>query len=411
VSRHDVLRKRKVLVVDDDVRNIFALTTVLENHEMDVVTATNGRQAIELIEQTPDLSVVLMDIMMPEMDGYETMRQIRRDPKLRTLPILGVDRQGHERGPREVPRGGRVRLRGQAGEYRAAAVAVAGVVVSLTMTTPTFVETEKASETPKVLIVDDQPRNLDALEAMLEPLGCVLVRAESADEALLSLLRHDFAAIVLDIRMPVMSGIELAKVIKRRKRSEHVPILFLTAHLVEEDDVLRGYGVGGVDYLSKPINAEILRSKVGVFVELFRKTRALAQLNETLESEIARRQEAQDALMRANEELETRVQERTAELLGLHRGAAESEMRLRLAIEVARTAAWELDLTSGRKAWSTDPETLFGFARGALGNDQRIARLVHPDDKTSVEQALARAFQTGRPAARNAAARCPRGAG
>jgi HAMP domain-containing protein/CheY-like chemotaxis protein len=89
-SSNDVLRKRKVLVVDDDARNIFALTTVLENHEMDVLSATNGRQAIELIEQTPDLSVVLMDIMMPEMDGYETMREIRTDPRLRTLPILAL---------------------------------------------------------------------------------------------------------------------------------------------------------------------------------------------------------------------------------------------------------------------------------------------------------------------------------
>jgi len=87
---NDVLRKRKVLVVDDDARNIFALTTVLENHEMDVLSATNGRQAIELIEQTPDLCVVLMDIMMPEMDGYETMREIRKDPRLRTLPILAL---------------------------------------------------------------------------------------------------------------------------------------------------------------------------------------------------------------------------------------------------------------------------------------------------------------------------------
>jgi HAMP domain-containing protein/CheY-like chemotaxis protein len=87
---NDVLRGRKVLVVDDDARNIFALTTVLENHEMEVVTATNGRQAIELIKSTPDLSVVLMDIMMPEMDGYETMRQIRRSPELRTLPILAL---------------------------------------------------------------------------------------------------------------------------------------------------------------------------------------------------------------------------------------------------------------------------------------------------------------------------------
>jgi len=86
----EVLRGRRVLVVDDDARNIFALTTILENQEMDVVSATNGRQAIAIIESTPDLSVVLMDIMMPEMDGYETMREIRRDARFRTLPILAL---------------------------------------------------------------------------------------------------------------------------------------------------------------------------------------------------------------------------------------------------------------------------------------------------------------------------------
>jgi HAMP domain-containing protein/CheY-like chemotaxis protein/signal transduction histidine kinase len=87
---NDVLRGRRVLVVDDDARNIFALTTVLENHDMEVVSATNGRQAIDLIRETPDLSVVLMDIMMPEMDGYQTMREIRQQPALRTLPILAL---------------------------------------------------------------------------------------------------------------------------------------------------------------------------------------------------------------------------------------------------------------------------------------------------------------------------------
>jgi CheY-like chemotaxis protein/signal transduction histidine kinase len=87
---NDVLKKQKVLVVDDDARNIFALTTVLENQEMEILSATNGRQAIEIIEHTPDLSVVLMDIMMPEMDGYETMREIRKQPRLRTLPILAL---------------------------------------------------------------------------------------------------------------------------------------------------------------------------------------------------------------------------------------------------------------------------------------------------------------------------------
>jgi CheY-like chemotaxis protein/signal transduction histidine kinase/HAMP domain-containing protein len=87
---NDVLKNRKVLVVDDDARNIFALTTVLENQDMEVVNATNGRQAIEIIENTPDLSVVLMDIMMPDMDGYETMREIRKQSRFRTLPILAL---------------------------------------------------------------------------------------------------------------------------------------------------------------------------------------------------------------------------------------------------------------------------------------------------------------------------------
>ena len=129
-----------------------------------------------------------------------------------------------------------------------------------------------ADARPKILIVDDQPRNLDVLEAMLGDMDCTLIRATSPDEALLAIVRHDFAALVLDIKMPEMSGIELATLIKRRKRSEHVPILFLTAHSSNDDDVLEGYGAGAVDYLSKPVNATILRSKIGVFIELFRKT-------------------------------------------------------------------------------------------------------------------------------------------
>ncbi len=87
---NEALRGRKVLVVDDDARNIFALSTVLENQEMEVLTATNGRQAIEIIENTPDLRVVLMDIMMPEMDGYQTMQEIRKEPRFRLLPILAL---------------------------------------------------------------------------------------------------------------------------------------------------------------------------------------------------------------------------------------------------------------------------------------------------------------------------------
>jgi PAS domain S-box-containing protein len=248
---------------------------------------------------------------------------------------------------------------------------------------------------PRILIVDDHPPNLDVLEAMLDGMDCVLVRATSADEALLALVRHDFAALVLDIRMPGMSGIELATLIKKRKRSQNVPILFLTAHSVNDEDILRGYGVGAVDYLSKPVNPEILRSKIGVFIDLFRNARALADLNAALKREVAEREHAQEALHLANQDLERRVQERTAALTRAHQGVRENEERLRMALEVAQIAAWEWHIASGQMRWSTDPEVLFGFPKGSFGPELRILRTVHPEDKEAVEEAIASALRTG----------------
>lgn len=147
-----------------------------------------------------------------------------------------------------------------------------------------------------ILLVDDNPRNLDALESILQSPVHSLVRASSGDEALLALMKTEFAVIVLDIQMPNMSGLELAKLIKMRRRSQHIPILFLTAHFQDDKDVLEGYGVGAVDYLTKPINPLILKSKIGVFVDLFRANRALALANAALESEILQRKEAEAAL-------------------------------------------------------------------------------------------------------------------
>jgi CheY-like chemotaxis protein len=96
----DVLKDRRVLIVDDDARNIFALTTLLENHGMEVVSATNGRQAIDILHGPNELNIVLTDIMMPEMDGYETMREIRRSPRFKSLPILALTAKAM-RGDRE----------------------------------------------------------------------------------------------------------------------------------------------------------------------------------------------------------------------------------------------------------------------------------------------------------------------
>jgi len=141
-----------------------------------------------------------------------------------------------------------------------------------------------------VLLVDDEPRNLDALESVLDNPEYRLVRAQDAEQALLALIHGDFAAIVLDVRMPNMTGLQLAHVIKQRKKTQHIPIIFLTAYYQEDEHMIQGYGAGAVDYLNKPFNPVVLRSKVAVFVELYRKTRALESeisSRKRLEAEIA----------------------------------------------------------------------------------------------------------------------------
>jgi len=146
-------------------------------------------------------------------------------------------------------------------------------------------------ETVNILLVDNEPGGLLALEAILEPLGQKLITARSGEEALRQLLAHDFALILLDIQMPELDGFQTAALIRERERSRHTPIIFLTASYESEVQVFRGYAVGAVDYVFKPLRPEILRSKVSVFVELARTT------------EVVRKQAAQ--LEAANKDLES----------------------------------------------------------------------------------------------------------
>jgi signal transduction histidine kinase len=139
-----------------------------------------------------------------------------------------------------------------------------------------------------ILLVDDQPANLVALEAMLHGLGQNLIRAESGREALKWLLTHDFAVILLDVKMPEMDGFETAALIRQRDKSRHTPILFLTAADNSQNHAVRGYAVGAVDYLVKPVVPEFVRSKVAVFVELAKKSELLRRQTQLLaESEQA----------------------------------------------------------------------------------------------------------------------------
>ena len=195
--------------------------------------------------------------------------------------------------------------------------------------------------------------------------------------------------------MPGTDGLELARLIKQRKRSRHVPILFLTAHSLDEQDVLEAYGAGGVDFLNKPINPDILRSKIAVFANLFRTTRALASTVDALNTEVAERQRAQEQLRLAKDELETRVLERTAELARATRELRDNEERSKMALAVAQVATWEWDLATGKMRWSADPEVVFGFPPQSFGPNRRISHAVHPDDVPALETAFHRAMTTG----------------
>jgi phosphoserine phosphatase RsbU/P len=133
-----------------------------------------------------------------------------------------------------------------------------------------------------ILLVDDTRANLLALEAVLEELGQNLVRAHSGREALRYLMDHEVAIILMDVQMPGLDGFETAELIRQRERSRHTPIIFLTAYERTDTQVFKGYKAGAVDFLSKPFVPEVLRSKVAVFVDLFRKTEQVRQQAELL---------------------------------------------------------------------------------------------------------------------------------
>jgi len=148
-----------------------------------------------------------------------------------------------------------------------------------------------------ILMVDDEPANLTALESILECLGQNLVKASSGKEALRCLLDEDFAAILLDVQMPDMTGIETAALIRERERSRHIPIIFLTGVVKTAEMMFKGYSAGAVDYLMKPIVSGILRAKVEVFVEL-----AIAR--QKLQEEIAERARVAKEISKLNMVLE-----------------------------------------------------------------------------------------------------------
>jgi hypothetical protein len=191
----------------------------------------------------------------------------------------------------------------------------------------------EAEVSVNILLVDDEPANLLALEAVLESLGQNLVQARSGEEALRHIIKTDFAVILLDVLMPGMNGFETASLIRQRDSNRHTPIIFLTAMEKAENEMFKGYSLGAIDYLVKPFVPAVLRSKVSVLIDIYRKNAEVIRLNEKLsnragelealsrnlkeENEKRRQSEtelhqSQEVLKNLNTNLEARIVDRTA---------------------------------------------------------------------------------------------------
>ena len=234
----------------------------------------------------------------------------------------------------------------------------------------------------RILIVDDEPNNLLVLETVLANPEYELVRAQSAKQALLALDIEQFALVILDVRLPDIGGFELARMIKRTASNAHVPIIFLTAYFYDDEHVVEGYETGAVDYLQKPVNPSILRSKVAVFIELHRTQNELAKANRSLADEVTDHRSVQNQLCAMNASLELHIAERT-------RALRTSEERLRLAIVAANMGLWDWNVATGAIVWTPEHERLFGYP---TGNPDRtysdFRNRIHPDDIDRVEAAL-----------------------
>jgi two-component sensor histidine kinase/DNA-binding response OmpR family regulator len=221
-----------------------------------------------------------------------------------------------------------------------------------------------------VLLVDDQPDKLLAYEVILGGLGENLVKTSSAREALAYLLKNDVAIVLIDVCMPELDGFQLAAMIREHPRFQKTAIIFISAIQIGDVDRVRGYELGAVDYVPVPVIPEVLQAKVRVFVELFRKTRELEQLNL---------------------KLERRVVERTAELEASNARLLESEQGRSLALAAGQMGSWEWEVGSTELKWDEGQYRIFGVdPRGFEPSVANARRLIHADDWHALEQAVAR---------------------
>src|SRR5438034_3339399 len=220
-----------------------------------------------------------------------------------------------------------------------------------------------------ILLVDDQPAKLLSYEAILAGLDERLIKAASAKEALEHLLKQEIAVILVDVCMPELDGFQLAAMIREHPRFQRTAIIFISAIHLTDVDRLRAYEMGAVDYVPVPVIPEVLRAKVKIFAELYRKTRQLEQLNR---------------------ELERRVAERTAELEASTTRLIESERRRTLALAAGQMGSWDWDTVRGECVWDEGQCRIFGVDPNSYEVTlDNLRALIHPEDWARLQAAFA----------------------
>jgi len=253
-------------------------------------------------------------------------------------------------------------------------------------------------ERVNVLLVDDQPARLLSYRTILEPLGQNLVEASSGEEALARLMENEYAVILLDVNMPGMDGFETASLIHEHPRFEKTPIIFVTAVNVSDMDRLRGYNLGAVDYVMVPVIPEIMRSKVMVLIELFRKRRelqvlnvSLAAANEALQAERAREvHQLNETLRRANADLAATNASLQQEIVERRR----AEERMHFLADTIPSIVWTCDpdgrITYANRNW----DEYYGFP--ASGGPDHLTRVaLHPEEGEAVRELVIESLRAG----------------
>ena len=234
-----------------------------------------------------------------------------------------------------------------------------------------------ADDKVNILLVDDQPSKLLTYEVILRELNENLIKATSGKEALEHLLKNEIAVVLMDVSMPELDGFQLASMIREHPRFQKIAMIFVSAIHLAEIDHLRGYEMGAVDYVPVPVVPQVLRAKVRVFTDLYRKNRQLERLNA---------------------ELEERVASRTAELQASTTRLLESEQRRSLALAAGRMGSWDWDLVDGKIAWDEGQHAIYGVTPGQFAvTPASFKVLIVPDDWERLQVGMASLMEDGQP--------------